>query len=141
MIVYFDTSALVKRYVVEAGSDAVTALWNNSQPPASSWLLYAETTAAFARRRRERSAPVAEIDNAHRLFRNDWLRFHRIPIDDEVNALVDALLARHPLRGGDAVHLASALHLRELAQDDVTFACADIALNAAARAEGLAVSP
>ena len=49
MIVYFDTSALLKRYVVEADSEAVTVLWKNASTIAASQILYAELAAAFNR--------------------------------------------------------------------------------------------
>ncbi len=140
MIVYFDTSALIKRYLAEADSDVIAELWANADRMASSQLLYAEMSATFARKRREQPAHSRLIDEAHRTFVADWITLERIPIDDEVNGRVDGLMT-HPLRGADAVHLASALRLRELAQDEVTFACADVALKAAAHAEGLIVSP
>lgn len=141
MIVYFDTSALLKRYVAEADSDAVAALWKEATTTAASQILYAELAAAFARRRRELpdSAPV--LDQAQETFRNDWTGILRIPVDGEINRRVDELLTRHPLRGADSIHLASALVLRDLMQADVTFACADIKLVVAARAEGLSVEP
>jgi predicted nucleic acid-binding protein len=47
VIVYFDTSALLKRYVAETDSDAVTALWKNASMMAASLILYAEVAAAF----------------------------------------------------------------------------------------------
>lgn len=53
MIVYFDTSALLKRYVAEGDSDSVVALWKEATLVAASQILYAEVAAAIARRRRE----------------------------------------------------------------------------------------
>ncbi|HEX8430173.1 MAG TPA: hypothetical protein VF625_02755 [Longimicrobium sp.] len=54
-----------------------------------------------------------------------------------------ALVARHRIRGFDAVHLATALTMRSLAapHDTFTFVSADVKLNAAAVAERLAVHP
>ena len=52
-----------------------------------------------------------------------------------------ALLARHPLRAGDAIQLASALLLRRELSEAVTFAAYDDRLKAAAKAEGLFVVP
>lgn len=141
MIVYFDTSALLKRYVVEAGSEAVAALWKQATASAASQILYAEVIASFARKRREQPDTATALDQALLLFRNDWPGLHRIDVDGEVNLHVDELLSRHPLRGADAIHLASALRLRELVQGDITFACADGALVNAARAEGFAIAP
>ena len=65
----------------------------------------------------------------------------RIAVDDAVHRRVDALLVKHPLRGADAIHLASALLVRDLLQEPVTFACADIARVTAAGSEGLLVAP
>lgn len=141
MIVYFDTSALLKRYVVEADSEAVALLWKNASMMAASQILYAEVAAAFARRRRELPASAAVLDQAKKTFRDDWTAIHRIAVDDVINRRVDDLLGRHALRGADAIHLASAVVLRELNQADVTFACADVALVRAAREEGLLVAP
>lgn len=141
MIVYFDTSALLKRYVVESDSDAVAVLWKNASTIAASQILYGELAAAFARRRRELPASGDALDQAQQTFRNDWTGIHRIAVDDEINRRVDDLLTRHALRGADTIHLASAVLLRDLAQADVTFACADVALRAAATAEGLAAAP
>lgn len=141
MIVYFDTSALLKRYVVEAGSEAVTTLWKQATASAASQILYAEVIASFARKRREQPDAAPLLAEAMRLFREDWKGLHRMDVDNEVNRHVDELLARHALRGADAIHLASAIRLRDLVQAHVTFACADVALVNAARVEGFAIVP
>lgn len=149
MIVFFDTSALVKRYVIEADSPVVLALWTNASTLAVSQILYAEMAATFARKRREvlqrpvrrELPPSALLDHAEQTFLSDWASLRRIAVDDDVNRRVHGLLARYPLRGADSIHLASALLLRDALGSDVTFACADGALVAAAKNEGLLTSP
>jgi predicted nucleic acid-binding protein len=141
LIVYFDTSALLKRYVVEPDSEPVAAVWSSATVIAASQILYAEVAAAFGRRRREMPGTVDDLDRAQQMFRDDWAGMHRIAVDDEINRRVDSLLMRHALRGADAIHLASAVLLRDLAQAEVTFACSDRALGAAAKAEGLGTAP
>jgi predicted nucleic acid-binding protein len=141
LIVFFDTSALLKRYVAEADSEAVAALWKNAATIAASHILYAEAVAAFARRRRELPATADALDQAQQAFRQDWPTIHRVAVDDAIDRRVDDLLTRHTLRGADAIHLASALLVRDALQQPVTFACADTKLIAAARAEGLVVEP
>jgi predicted nucleic acid-binding protein len=141
VIIYFDTSALVKRYVAEAGSEVALTLWESATVLAASQILYAEMTATFARKRREQPGSAVLLDQAQQAFRDDWEGMHRIPVDDAVNRRVDVLLSQHPLRGADSIHLASALLLRDLVQDQVTFACADSALVAAAKHEGLLTAP
>ena len=141
MIVFFDTSALIKRYLAESGSDAVAELWNNATLAAVSQLMYAEMIATFGRKRREEPTNAAVIDQQQQAFRTDFQTLTRIALDDDVHRRVDDLLARHPLRGADSVHLASATLVRDVLQEQVTFACADAKLVTAARAEGLAVAP
>jgi uncharacterized protein len=141
VIIYFDTSALVKRYLAEADSDAVLALWAGATVLAASQLLYAEMIATFARKRREQPESAVVLNPAEQAFRDDWEGIHRIPVDEDVNRRVDVLLSQHALRGADCIHLASALLLRDLVQDQVTFACADVALVGAAQREGLLAAP
>ena len=141
MIVFFDTSALIKRYLAEAGSDIVVELWSNATLCVVSQLLYAEMIATFARKRREEPGDAAAIDERQQAFRTDFQTLTRIGLEDDVHRLVDLLLDRHPLRGADTVHLASAMLVRDVLNEQVTFACADIKLVTAARAEGLLVIP
>ena len=141
MIVYFDTSALVKRYLVETDSPAIETLWNNASRAVASEILYDEMAATFARKKREMPDDLEAIERAHALFRAEWLSMRRMAVNDDIHRTVEDLLLRHRLRGADAIHLASAVLIRDLLQDSVTFACADVALVNAARAEGLTVVP
>jgi predicted nucleic acid-binding protein len=57
----------------------------------------------------------------------------------EIAAQARALLARHPLRAGDAIQLASCLYLERELREAVPFVAFDQRLSDAARAEGLTV--
>jgi len=61
-----------------------------------------------------------------------------VEIGPLITARARTLLARHPLRAGDALQLASCLVLRDTASSGVEFAAFDDRLNQAARAEGMA---
>ncbi|MCK6528566.1 type II toxin-antitoxin system VapC family toxin [Myxococcota bacterium] len=136
-MLFADTSALVKLYVAEAGSEQMRA-WTDGQSVAVSVLAYAEAHAAFARHRREGRWD----DQAHQQlagqFDAEWSGLVRVPLADATLSTIPALCARHPLRAGDAVQLASALVLSARGLP-VTFASADARLLAAARGESLAV--
>lgn len=54
MILYFDTSSLVKVYVEETGSAQIRQLFEQSQVVATSRIAYVEARSAFARKFRER---------------------------------------------------------------------------------------
>jgi uncharacterized protein len=141
MIAYFDTSALIKRYISEAGTPAVCACWDAADVAVSCWLLYPEMIATFARKRREAVIPAAQLDTAEAAFRRDWLSLARVACDDDLIRRIDALHARHSLRGADSTHLAAALKYRDLCGEPIAFACADVQLCAAAKAEGFGVAP
>jgi uncharacterized protein len=137
-----DSSALVKRFVAEKGSDRVTVLVSSGEPVATAKIAYAEIYAGLTRRRRE--GDVSEGDYAHacRQFEGDWRSYVRVDLRDEILVLARDLIRRHPLRGYDSVHLASAIALARGLEEEVTFLAADARLLRAARVEKLrAVNP
>jgi uncharacterized protein len=138
IVLYVDTSALVKLYVEESGSDVVRARILTAEHVATSVLAWPETLATLARRRREGLLSAKEHEALGAQFRVDWSALVAVDLDGRVLELVDELVALHPLRGADAVHLASALVLVE-AGLYVAFACADRTLAAAARSRRLDV--
>ena len=136
MILFLDTSALVKLYIAEPGSDRMREVVARGEPIAASALAFAEVHATFMRRRREELLQATELEQLQLAFAGDWEELTQVPVGSAVLELVPGLCRRHPLRGADAVHLASALllHQEEL---QVTFACSDRHLMEAAAAEGL----
>jgi predicted nucleic acid-binding protein len=141
-----DTSALVKRYVDEVGSDWLRAL----AAPDQNALLFisrmtiVEVISAFARRLREGSLDREEFVAAKAAFRGDCLDEYQVmPPTLTVVNLACALLERHLLRAYDATHLATALGAQQFLSSQshlsLTFLSADDRLNRAAAAEGLAV--
>ena len=143
MDLFFDSSALVKRYVNEIGSTWVT---NIVQPTSGNRIYVAEITgveitSAVARRTRGNSAAAnAVFANLQHDLNAEYLNL------EIISALLrDArILARlYFLRGYDAVQLAVAAHLNreQLAAGlpAVTLVSADTELLDAARAEGLTV--
>lgn len=98
MIVYFDTSALVKRYLVETDSPAVEALWNKTTRTVASEILYDEMAATFARKKRDAPADAENVERAHATFRAEWLSLRRVAVNDDVHRRVEELLLRHSLR-------------------------------------------
>jgi predicted nucleic acid-binding protein len=143
---YFDSSALVKRYVNEAG----TAWMNDLCAVAAGHTLYtvrisgAEIAAAFFLRARTGTLVIADAQAALRQFK---AAFHsRYQVVEVTKAVVNKammLVEVHDLRGYDAVQLAAALELQAarhaLSLSEITFVCADDKLNSAAGSEGLSV--
>lgn len=139
MITYFDTSALVKKYCREEGSDTVVKLWRNSTDVATSSVAYAEAVAAFNRKKRTGDVTLEQLNGVINEFQEDWSSFVRVVVSEELNPIIDRLLKTHSLRGFDAIHLASAIFLHENLETEISFISADAELNAACEAERIRV--
>lgn len=135
-VLYVDTSALAKLYLIEAGSERMIERTRAAAAVASSTLAWPECLASFARRRREGTISADEHRALREQFVSDWSNVATIDLDGRVLEIADRLLLAHALRGADAAHLASALFLSEQGLP-VEFACSDRTLLAAARSERL----
>lgn len=134
---YLDTSALIKRFVSERGSQLVAAIVKREGPIATAKIAYAEVYAGLTRKKREGQLSNRRYALACRQFESDWQAYIRVELQDVVLLLARSLIQRHPLRGFDAVHLASALSLKEALGEQITFAAADGRLLQAAAVENL----
>jgi predicted nucleic acid-binding protein len=141
MILYCDTSALVKLYVEESGSSWVRQWVETAEVVGIAAIGYVEAKAAFARAvhggrvaRRQHRGMVTD-------FEEDWNRYLVMEINEQVIRQAGRLAEAHRLRAYDAVHLAAALHIRSRASEEFTFLGFDDELNRAVRAEGLALVP
>ena len=144
-LLYLDTSALVKLYITERGSERMVelAFSDANYSLATCAITQVEFHSAIDRRRRRRGGDVGEdaaeraVERFNRRFRGEVFRH---AVDDQTLDLACVLVHRYALRAYDAVHLAACLLLLRLsARDDLTFVSADRNLLTAARAEGLAV--
>ncbi len=137
MIYYFDTSALVKIYHREAGSETVKALYNSIPDTiVVSNLAIPETFSTFQRKRRD--GLISKKDSLavlRRFFADIVTRFIVTPLSHQHILLSLDFIERQGLRTLDALHLASA---RDLGSLKITFVCADNQLLDAATQEGLA---
>jgi predicted nucleic acid-binding protein len=142
---YFDSSALVKQYCIERGSSWVFA---TTARVAGNTIILSEITLAevaaalSAKARGQRGLSLTERDRAFSRFLQDCQSgYILLPVDRGVIDLAVALTLRYPLRGYDAVQLATALSvsadLTSAGRSPLTFVSSDNDLLAAANAEGL----
>jgi predicted nucleic acid-binding protein len=137
VILYLDTSSLVKLYVEETASADVQGLVGSSEVTGTSLIAYAEARAAFARRFRENAFSNRDYNRLRSRFDSDWKNFLSIHVTRDIVRMAGDLAEKHGLRGFDAVHLASALTLREKLAAPVTFSCYDTRLQNASQREKL----
>ena len=137
MILYLDTSALVKLYVREAGTSETRARVGEASLVATSRVAYPEARAAIARRQREAAITQRALDRAVSALDRDLGRFVVVELSAKVAKRAGDLAERRGLRGFDAIHLASALEVEELTGLMPGFCCYDVRLREAASGEGL----
>jgi uncharacterized protein len=136
---HLDTSALVKLYVQEAGTEALVAA---ARSRALRALSIARVEAGAAIWRRHRAGDLAESvadDLVRRVDRDCRRVITLVPVTDDVLDEALRLCRRHGLRADDAMQLAGALRSTgpRVADDQSVFVASDDALLAAARTEGL----
>lgn len=157
MILYLDTSALVKLYVEEEGTEAVQRAVDDAESVATSAVAYPEARSAFARLERDGHLSSEEHRTAVAALDRDWPSYEVVDVTRSIGGVGGALAARHLLRGFDAVHLASAVVLRaarelsyheaverddtETLPPEVLLMTYDASLLAATRRENLAYEP
>ena len=126
---FLETSALVKLYIREPGTEALLRLVRREHSHRFTILTVAEVELRSAIRRRERSGDI-DHDVAIRLIRRFAghleTKFARQPLNESVLQTACALIDSYPLRAYNAVQLAGCLVLRETAgTDSPVFVCAD----------------
>jgi uncharacterized protein len=137
-VVYFDSSAFVKLVVEEPGSDLAADLWDGCDAALSSRLAYPEVCAALAASGRDRDLDENGLAVAEQAWEEYWAATRPVELRPPVERHAGQLARLHSLRGGDAVHLASALAIGD---PELVFAVWDRRLHAGAQAAHLRVAP
>lgn len=145
-VYFFDSSAIVKRYLGETGTDWVISITDPKQDDRIyvARITGVEVVSAITRRRRNGDISLAGTARAIAHFRNDFSDEYRVlEITPALVARAMSVAEARALRGYDAVQLAAALELNDrclkLSIPTLTLVSADQALNEAASAEGLRV--
>ena len=135
MITYVDTSTLLKRLLLEDGSDAADAIWAASDVLASAVVVIAEARAALAAARRAGRLTATQLRHATLELGALVEELTLVDVTEEVASIAGGLAEAEALRGYDAIHLAAAL---QVGADVLT--SADAALCEAAAHRGLHVA-
>ena len=134
MNIFFDSSALAKRYVQEPGSDRVEEILFGASSLGVSMICLSEVISALCRRRRERRISKQQYLRAKQALFQDLEDSSIVGVTEAVVAHAVQLLERWPLRSSDSLQVASAA---EWSAD--LFVSADERQCAAARGYGLQV--
>lgn len=141
MILYLDSSALVKRYVQEPGSEEVARALGDAVLTGTVMLTRVEVAAALAKAVRVKALTQDEAWLGLQAFREEWPDLVLLQVTDLLINRADNLAWEEQLRGYDALQLAAAVLWQEMMGEQVTFSTFDQQLWAAAQRSGLAPHP
>lgn len=137
MILFCDTSALAKLYILEDSSREMQALAGAASAIAVCRIAWAELMAALARRTREFPRDANAIELVRKRLRTDWPKYVVVEVTQALVELAGEYADTFALRGYDSVQLAAARTVLDMAGEEVQFACFDIRLGKAARMLGM----
>ena len=141
MILYLDTSSLVKYYVKEKGSAEISGLIEKAEIVGSAVITYVEMASALSKAVRMNWVDNKEAENAWQDFHSHWQSVSRLSITPSLMERAGRLAWEYGLRGYDATHFAAALLWQETLENQVTLLTYDRELWAAARKTGMSVWP
>ncbi len=141
MILFCDTSALVKLYVDEADSRQVLAEAGAASALAVCRIAWVEAFSAFARRAREAPADAVPLELAQERLRAQWAQYMIVEVTQLLVERAGEYADTFALRAYDAIQLAAARTLQEAAEEELRFACFDTRLRKAAQVLGMSIFP
>ena len=141
MILYCDTSALLKLFIDEEGSDWMIKARDASMAIAVCRITWAESMAAFAQRYRFKGTNKPALAQSRTALEQAWHEFAIVDISQSLVEKAGIYAEAFALRGYDSVQLAAAYNLREQCSLPLAFACYDRRLNQAAQLLQLEVLP
>ncbi len=141
MNVYWDTSALIKRYLSEPGTAEVLDLLGKASLSGTVVVTRAEVAGVFSRAFSKSRLTQEQVRRGMREFRQDWPAYLRVRITETMIRDADQLALQYSLRGYDAVHLSAALMWKDRISDAIHFATFDDNLWDAAGTEGFETFP
>ena len=119
MIIYFDSSALIKSLINEPGSEPVKAFITKMTVNHSAGVIfstasitYAEVMAALAAMRRGKEITQSQFERAVREFKEKWNGFSLSPQTDSLTLKAGSLGLDYKLKGCDAYQIAAALEVK-----------------------------
>jgi predicted nucleic acid-binding protein len=141
-ILYLDTSAWLKLYIEEGGSELVKQTVIESEQICTHLIAYTELRSALARAERENRIELSQKVTIIEAMEKDWLRLNIVRPVETLIRRAGLLCDQFGLRGFDSIHLAAAeaINLQTIPQTTL-FASFDRKLNKSAFALGMSILP
>ena len=135
-LAYFDTSVLVKNYVIEAGSRRARELLAHYQF-LSSFITPVELMSALTRRRSTEDLRADEIARILARAQEDRTYWKLLDVSQAVLNRAEEIIQRTRIRTLDVIHIASLMTFQNSAAIEIPFITADVRQREAAKQAGL----
>ncbi|MEJ5363179.1 MAG: type II toxin-antitoxin system VapC family toxin [Spirochaetota bacterium] len=136
MDIFIDTSALMKRYISEIGSDIIDNLFTKCDTIYVSIITEIEAFSTIRRLLYDKQIGKHEFLHLHNEIETDLQYFTIIDINESVIKLSKDLIMHHSLRTLDSIQLSSALLIKDTID---YFVCSDNRLITAAQNEKMKI--
>ena len=133
MILFCDTSALIKLLITEAGSEQMHQATRQVDAVAVCRITWAEAMAGIAQRQRQEPDDADDLERARHQLRKSWQDCTVVEVTQAVVEKAGCFADGFALRGYDSVQLAAAHDLQEGSEQPLIFACFDRRLKQAAQ--------
>jgi len=133
---FFDTSALIKNYIEEKGSQKVEEILKSADSVFVSSVTVIEESSTLRRLLNQKMLTLKEYELISDEIKFDLKYFHTVPLDDEIINLSIDIIIKFQLKTLDSIQLACAIALQN---EIANFVCCDLKLNNAAAKAGLKV--
>jgi len=113
VIVYFDSSSIVKWFFDEPNMDLARDIRDKANFLLTSIVSFPEVISAIHRAMREGRCSKSDMELVHTEFLRVWPGFQWVAVNERLIQGTGRLIFRYGLKGYDSIHLASALLLKE----------------------------
>ncbi len=109
MLIFIDTSSLIKRYIEETGSPDVDKLFSEENDIAIAAITPLETHSALNRKLRENTVSQEAYEKAIGFLKRDFDSFTIVPFSPRVVKKAGSVIESHGARTLDAIQIGAAL--------------------------------
>ena len=136
MILFFDTSALIKRYVSEAGSQKVDELFDTASQIVISPITKIESISCIRRLQEENLISVEDFNRLKNEIEFDFKFFTVLSLHQTIEDKAISLIEKYQLKTLDSIQLASCLSQKDIIH---SFVVSDTKLKRCALSENINV--
>jgi len=113
MNLFFDTSALIKKYIMEEGTDNVDDLMNKADRVYVSSTTEIETLSTFRRLLIEKAINENDYKILKKEFETDYQFYTRVDFDDSIVTNAKLMIEKYQLKSLDSIQLGTMLMLKD----------------------------